>query len=322
MIPYSSHEKNLHRLLTSIEKQTCQYHIEVLVIQNSRAVPKTVIDTNTSYNLDLRYLQSKQGANSARNLGIDSAVAEVLFFIDDDCELDGDSIVQAHIDYHMNTGSQNIFGGLYKTPVNSTFLQKVYHDIQMNWIFSNQRPDGSFGMLLGGHFSISKKNAMKLRFDDQMQYGGTETEFFIRAIAAKINLALKVDLALIHHPHLSLLGFVQKAFRQGEGTCYIERKFLLPLRFVFYATSPEKTSPKRAMVFFSNLYDVAFQSGYRSYAKKKIFLGQFRGRVLIEVCLGWLRHRKLKRVPLDREKIRILDPEQMKFIFNKSDKRK
>lgn len=160
-----------------------------------------------------------RGASLARNYAIDSIQTDLLFFTDDDCVLDNELVLYQHLYCHQDKSVFAVGGG-YHLGQNVGFLTKIYQLIQMQWLYSGLKNSqtGETSFLIGGNFSI-KPNLAKsyqIRFNNNIVYGGSELEFFLKAEASKLKMIL-IQTSLLHKPKISFFNLNQKIFKQGIG---------------------------------------------------------------------------------------------------------
>jgi hypothetical protein len=79
--------------------------------------------------------------------------------------------------------------------------------------------------LIGGHFSIKKSICVErgLTFNEEIIYGGSELEFFLKAHQQKLKMRL-FDWVVLHCPKINFLSLSRKIFKQGKGKAIAERQ--------------------------------------------------------------------------------------------------
>lgn len=241
----------LEQLLISLQGQVLKSpnrSVETLVVFNGEVALKKdeLLDRFSSYltNPDTRFLFSKKiGANVARNIGISASQAELLLFLDDDCELDIARFLDIHIDLHQANPSTFAFGGGYQLPASAQFFDEIYNYIQQQWLLWGKKQEGEndIQFLLGGNFSAKKLfiQDSEISFDENLIYGGTEMDFF-RASEAKGLKKILIDLDLIHHTRESFWSLTRKTVKQGMGASYSDQKFNSTFRLASYRSLRDK----------------------------------------------------------------------------------
>ena len=91
-----THKKGLAYLedcLESISEQEFQDYETILVVDGNEDDPSEVIEKyKESAKIKLFRLEGKHGVSAARNLGLEKATGEFVYFLDGDDYLDGDTI--------------------------------------------------------------------------------------------------------------------------------------------------------------------------------------------------------------------------------------
>lgn len=229
VVPSSGNLQNLKRLLSSLQRQTLgRSAFEVLLILNGVPPERQALlsGLRDSFDLNLQVIfLEKKGVNHARSYGLKYAKAPVLFFVDDDCEIEDLTFLQWHIDYHADHPDVLAVGGGYQLPPNSEFFDEFYNDVQMRWLYAGQN-EGTSLFLLGGNFSVKSAmaHAHGLDFDGYITYGGSESDFFRQANLKKLVMKA-TELDLIHHTHESFTSLNRKIYKQGRGKAYTDQKY-------------------------------------------------------------------------------------------------
>jgi hypothetical protein len=198
--------------------------------------------------------------NRARNKGLELSKFDIVYFLDDDCELHLTDTLAMFLKLHKKHPDIFAFGGGYRLNEARGVFDDIYNYIQMSWFVSGQDTGVDSilrtGHLLGGNFSLKRPLAVKynLQFDPGIIYGGSELDFFKQAVAAGLKLAA-VDIDVTHNTDESLLSVAKKVYKQGRGKCHIDQKFGVE----------KKTPPAFAggkYVFIRQLYSYCFWLGY------------------------------------------------------------
>lgn len=213
VIPTRGDFQSVQRLMQSLSRLTGIEEAEVLIVLNPPS-PKLDSLSFPSAKWQLKILTSKKGVNEARNQGIKESRGSLIFFFDDDCEILDVNFLCIHEKHHAERPEILALGGHYVSESKNKLAQ-AYNEIQRDWLIQNR--NGLFGessVLLGGNFSIKRKNPMPL-FDPSIQYGGSETEFFLR-LGKEGHRFLQIDLPVLHNPDIDLKSFARKARLQGR----------------------------------------------------------------------------------------------------------
>lgn len=272
IIPTLGDLGNLQRLLVSIQKQKFSDSsdaFEVIVIVNGPQTPHSEagfqkLSTMFGAFLKFHFLVSR-GVNAARNVGLRQAQAAIVLFLDDDCEVHEPFFLSRHSSFHKEHPGVFAVGGGYQLPVEVGRLDEVYNLIQMHWFDSGLIDPGKSEVtryLLGGNFSIKARIAksQNLFFDEQIIYGGSESEFFKRAALFKLELRAN-SLDVLHHTRENVFTLCRKLYKQGRGKALIDEKYPET------APAAENTLAQGEDNWLQLVLNYAFWCGYYFYRK-------------------------------------------------------
>lgn len=261
IIPTLGEPEKLQRLLASAQRQkflgTAEAFEVVVVVNGVKAQGPATEGSIKTINV------SEKGVNIARNAGLKEAKAAIVLFLDDDCELHEPYFLARHIRFHAEHPTVFATGGGYQLPANSGRFDEIYNAIQMRWFFSGLLQPGqneTTRYLLGGNFSIKARLAIDhgLLFDDQIKYGGSESEFFRKS--AMLGLELRTNsFDVLHHTRETLLSLSRKLYKQGRGKALIDAK---------YPEVNAEVDPTPATEASHFVFNYIFWYGYYSYRKK------------------------------------------------------
>lgn len=216
IIPTNSPDLECWPAVTSCLAQSYEKsRFEVLIVTNfpNKSLAMKVAQVQLD---NLRVLCSHTpGVNPARNLGLDSALGEIVYFLDDDCRLpDPHHLSRLHV-AHQTQPEVCAIGSSYKNDAASNYWGDHYNQMVDHWVHSHGQRGQTF--LPGGNCSFKKSLLGNLRFDPSITYGGSETEFFVRLHQQKLKV-LDIDtLKVFHKSQISLSDVVRKAWKQGRG---------------------------------------------------------------------------------------------------------
>jgi glycosyltransferase involved in cell wall biosynthesis len=226
IIPTLNNVTGVELLLDSIKKCAFDFPYEIIVVSNFH---NSELQSRLKLYSHVQYGFSGQlGVNKARNLGIQKAKYSFLYFFDDDC------VVQ-DLQFFKKLGqkvahlNEDLFcvGGGYTLPARSTYLQKAYQQVQMNWLKSgrlNSRNGNAF--LLGGNCGGCKEIFDDVQFDESIIYGGSETDFFLRAYQKGYKIFYFSDLLVEHVCEMKISTFIKKCKSQAIGHINMKKKGL------------------------------------------------------------------------------------------------
>jgi glycosyltransferase involved in cell wall biosynthesis len=226
VIPTFNSPPSLGKLLSSLSRQELQNNkLQVICVNNIKKSFKSDLAKQWSvYFYDFKYFNSEKiGANSARNTGIRFSSGEIIWFLDDDCELVSDNsyiqrIIQLHKEYPEVVG----IGGQYYSPDLLNKLSQTYFDMTNQWLDQSLIGHYFTSNLIGGNASYKREifdNGM--RFDTHLVFGATELSLNKQITDNGNKLILKKSLNVIHHQHLNIFMFLKKAYKQGQGKAYL-----------------------------------------------------------------------------------------------------
>lgn len=236
----------LKDLLKSINANIQSFKFEIIIVQNNinENIPTSLTTNDSSEDNDLKntiILKSKNGANTARNVGIQNARNEIVLFLDDDCFIEDPDFFNSHIFSHLDHPEVFAIGGNYKIPIEAKELSKWYVDQQINWL-KRSLYDIGVHYLFGGNMSVKKSLFIQneLVFDENIKYGGTETELFVSAKIKNLKSKLLAK-PVVHNCRLNLITLIKKSYKQGQGKKYRENKWGKAICDSMYANPTIKT---------------------------------------------------------------------------------
>lgn len=220
VIPTHKRAGLLKSLLESFLTQSLSFSsFEIIVVSNfDDRDSKALIESLQQTVLPIRYLVAQKiGANIARNLGAKHTTSDIVLFIDDDCYIEDQDLLQKIIQYHATHQDVMVAGGRYMLPPGSSTLEKAYFEISNSWINQGYIDENFAFHLVGGIVSYKRKIFdQNLFFDEGIIFGGAETEFHDRLQAAGFKTTLINNVCICHKPPLSIKSFIRKAYLQGK----------------------------------------------------------------------------------------------------------
>jgi glycosyltransferase involved in cell wall biosynthesis len=222
VIPTHRRADSLLRLLKSMRSQQLgpdQY--EVIVVSNlpDQETELQLSQLMPKFNLSF-FTAGKVGVNWARNLGLEKASADLIMFLDDDCELTHSDHLQRIITIHQQLPHVAAVGGLYSLHKDANAYEVAYTRMSNQWVKDSLDNElMQVERLLGGNVCYKKSLLDKhnLRFNPEIVFGGAETELHNRMVALHMDMRLS-NLSVRHHVKLDAQTFFAKAIRQGFGT--------------------------------------------------------------------------------------------------------
>ncbi|MCC2677709.1 MAG: hypothetical protein K0R29_285 [Pseudobdellovibrio sp.] len=234
IIPSTGDLRNLKKLIPSILVQDLNGSpLEIIVVLNGVTDSKYAsIREFFSANWpapELLKIEDK-GVNKARNAGLQKASQPIVMFLDDDCELHQKNTLRKYVALHEANPHLFAIGGGYILPDEHGLFDEVYNYIQMNWFVCGQKNSSGLLMetqhLLGGNFSLKRDLSVKhsLQFEPTIKYGGSELDYFRKAVKAGLKLAA-TEMDVTHNTNETFASVGKKVFKQGCGKHFIDAKF-------------------------------------------------------------------------------------------------
>ena len=281
--------KSIFALLSSIEAQTHLYKIEIKVVCNP---PNINLRRYLENRPGFQYLESKIGANSARNIGWRKAQSPWVYFLDDDTILPH----PRHIENVMKTIKMNqgksILGGPYRTPLPAGVFALAYQELQDSWLQSGYRNSLQWIHLLGGNIIVKKESLDENLFCDDLVFGGTETELFYRWAQQGHTMTKINDLFVFHQVEINWASFIYKNFQQGVGHAFLSKKMNADDLFLF--RNPEGRAPGTQSLVKMAIF--CHRAGQSSYLRNHRLMNSY-PQILWEILV------LIKELSLDRWKL-------------------
>lgn len=226
IIPTHRRLNGVMNLLSSISRQELgPLKIEVVVVSNLHDEDlQSAITQLPSQKFPITYFSSGRiGVNQARNVGIDHSKSDLVLFLDDDVSLGESDFLQKCHSYALKHPEAAAIGGRYILPSKVNNCDEAYFNISDSWLSHGKSDDNSAIHLVGGNTLYNKKVlGHRLRFNENITFGGAETELNLKIFQANFPIKLFDDIGLIHATNLTPRKMLKKAFYQGMGRAYHE----------------------------------------------------------------------------------------------------
>lgn len=258
IIPHAGSFQEVSRLLESILNQTADFSLEIIIVAN----PANRYLSNPFSNISsVTYLTSEKGANCARNIGLQASSGQIVLFLDDDCVLCSNDYLKNCRELHQKNPSVVGIGGGYLLPPKASYFDRVYNQVQRRWIQNSFLPGGFISHLFGGNSSFKGTVLRNYSFDEEIHFGGTETELQVRLYWDGKPLVYSNSLNVLHHSKIGFRDFIKKIFKQGMGGSYIDSRLRRPPRY--------QTLDADIAGWGITLSEIAFSAGYKFFLKHK-----------------------------------------------------
>lgn len=286
VIPTLGEPTNLQKLLRSISQQEVDLaQVNLILVVNGVSLEKYELlkkQLTSDFSFQINWLHSETAnVNKARNRGLAVAEFDVVYFLDDDCELVNTATLSFHLSEHSKDRGLFALGGGYSLSLQASYWDEMYNSIQMSWLLSGkQGPTHHTRHLLGGNFSLKKEylNLKKLKFDERISYGGSEHQLFVEALQKELGMRLcNVDVR--HNTNESFMKICYKIFRQGRGKAIIDEKSNLQLehknsnKLSFMSTGTDFKISTFKDSLLKKIFNYIFWYGYFKQNKTPFLLG-------------------------------------------------
>lgn len=274
VIPAIKFDQALDLCLTSLTYQK-NVNLEVWVIFN----PKIPDQEFSNWPPWIQFIESKKGVNCARNMGLKKSTADLVLFLDADCELTDPHHVEKILAFMGQSPGAAGVGGSYRISNHSSTANCAYHYLQTEWLTKQiLGPDFQVRALLGGHMLLKKSLLMGLEFDENIIFGGSEKEFFCRLKKRNLSFYVNLDLSVLHHSDITRTQLGQKAKAQGLGEKYIKALHgsFEDLKSVYLKKPPIETAWIKDIDYYRQIFSI--HSGRKS--QKKLSLKSLLDRAL------------------------------------------
>ena len=220
VIPAGRATGSLERTLRSLVEQDFPGPWELIVVANppNLAIKGLAAALATARVPEIRVLESAvRGVNRAKNIAIEAARGDVVYFLDDDCLLERRDHIARVVRRHAEWPGAAAIGGLYRSPARAPGPCRFYNTLVDVWLCRSRLGDGRQRDLAGGNVAYKRRVFdAALRFDERIVYGGDETEFHHRLIAAGETLLLCGD-PVIHDFAGDWRSIFTRAWKHGRG---------------------------------------------------------------------------------------------------------
>lgn len=239
-------------VLESLRRQTAIDDVEFIVVANP--VPSKRRDDG------VRWTQSAPaGVGRARNAGLEIARGAWIYFVDADCELPDAGHLARVIDIARSASPASFFGGGYHFHDSAATPASVaYHQVQERWLRSGESVEHGWAHFLGGNLAVPRAAFREHRFDEEIAFGGSETELVNRLLLYGYQGVLRTEISVLHRHSLTPIELVGKAFRQGYTQERLSREKLeIVTRNISLWRGIKDPSAER----FAGIYARAFRAG-------------------------------------------------------------
>lgn len=274
IIPTHQRLRRVMNLMSSLLKQELgTLKVETIVVSNLQDEKLKVSLGNLPSHFPVHYYETGNvGVNQARNLGIKKSKADLVLFLDDDVIPEDPNYLQKVYQHASQHPEAAAIGGRYQLPHRVNNSDKAYFNLSNSWLTQGKREDNSAIHLVGGNTLYNKKIlGHHLRFNENITFGGAETELNLKIYQANLPLFLFEDIGLTHFTNLSPKKLMRKGFYQGMGRAYHEMVVHPEIwKRDEIAVIPKREETSGIQKLLIRFYDLFFRIGYR-YGKLSNF---------------------------------------------------
>ena len=226
IIPVLNGAQTIEPLLESLQKQDYDKNkIEVIVVDGNSTDKTRDIVENFPVKL---VVESRDGLNLARNIGIKSSNGEIIAFTDSDCIVPRNWVTK--IVENFKDPKVSCVGGSTKA-LNSDFVSQYADNsiVRLMPLFTKREELDQvkpfFRHPAGCNMAFRRKAAEEVGyFDENIQYGFDEVEFADRICKAGYKMVLDPEVSVWHKHRSTLADFFRQNFQYGKGSGLVLRK--------------------------------------------------------------------------------------------------
>jgi glycosyltransferase involved in cell wall biosynthesis len=227
VVPTHNRLQTLSKLLQSLIWQDFDWtQGEVLVVSNFEdPLFQSTEFTQLKASLPLTLLSvGRENVNAARNLGLEKAKGEVLWYLDDDCELSSRAMISELLNWHHRKKDTLAIGGSYQLSLAAQAADKAYFCISQQWQADSHWGIESSSRLVGGNTSYKRKWLLQTgqKFNEEINFGGSEAEFNYRLLDQNLPILFIPEFQVIHNTSLTEEDLTFKAVAQARGQLLFE----------------------------------------------------------------------------------------------------
>ena len=260
----------LNSLIPQIRKHELEKNVEVIIVDDHS--DRMVVD-QIGYLLDrkvytfIRFfsLENNRGPSFARNYGLDQSAGDLIIFLDDDCIVSPNYILET-VRIHEEHPEVLVLNGN---------LKKLRDDFYSNfWFYSYDavfnKNDSKFyrvNRLSSGNFSI-KRDLLKIMYPlfDESLPSREDYDLYLRLREKKIDLYKSDDLIAYCDCRDSLVSLIKQRIWYSKGEYYIRRKY--GKEFIIADEEGHKVDIKRHYPFLAMLLGFIWRSSMKYWKMK------------------------------------------------------
>lgn len=222
IIPTYNSVRTLSRCLSSLSNQSVS-HFEVLVVDGGSKDGTLKIAKAFPNVLTINARGHYPGAS--RNLGAKNAKADILLFLDSDCEAD-QALIERHLRaYYMNDNLDGV-QGIIRSASHSRMARVVESEFLTQFWFDNLNNDGTIKFFTGAvsNLSLNKRLFLKNNFSDDLP-SCDDIELHMKLRARNVKVLFEPRAVIYHHHPSSLKELFDHRKWYGEGFVHLMAKY-------------------------------------------------------------------------------------------------
>jgi glycosyltransferase involved in cell wall biosynthesis len=216
IVPTRDRPAALARCLASLRRVRLPGDYELVVVDDGSRAEREVAALASEAGARLVRQESK-GAAAARNAGWRASTAEVICFLDDDCE--PTPMWASALSAAVRAGADVAFGPFVNgNPQNR--LATASHTI-LDCLQEHTRSAPFFS---SASFASTQAILTAVRFDERFpSVGGEDRDFALRVARARYRVEYVPQALVVHHADPTPVSFVAQHFRYGRGAARFQR---------------------------------------------------------------------------------------------------
>lgn len=255
--------------LSCLKQDFWQNELEICLVLSKKLSYVSTLFQDLPPNLRLFFVDS-ENVSALRNYGARKSKGEIIYFLDDDCQLPSDDHIRKLYEAHIRLPEASGVGGGYLSIADASLWARAYNFVVNFWLVFYTRPSNQCSFLVGGNSSYKREvfhGGDSFSFNESLNFGGEESEFNSRLVNQGKVLWFDQRLSVFHASNPSFFDFIRKAWIQGKGKVHqtgirtTNKRALTPLI--------KETSPFiLAMIFF---YWFIASTAHKYMAFKQLF---------------------------------------------------
>ena len=212
VVPTRDRPATLGRCLKALARQ--EIELEVIVVDDASRDREAVIESLRRLPQARLVRASGRGPAAARNLGVQAATADLVAFVDDDCEPQpgwAGRLAGAAVDTGIAAGST-------VSPPGATALVSAAQAITNHLQLDSRDRTGRLRFAPTCNLAARRELLETIPFDaGYSRAGGEDRDWCARALAAGHEIEYVPEAVVVHSPDLDVGGFIRQQYRYGRG---------------------------------------------------------------------------------------------------------